>query len=84
MLSFQTTWVLLMDAAEAYRLGLVNEVVPQDQEVGVIRLQRVLGELRLDVDAGHIKRLAIYPDDSSHFGVAARSGTSGTEAAVEN
>jgi hypothetical protein len=42
-------------------------------------------KLRLDIDARHVKRLAVYPDDGSHLGVAAgRLGTGGAQAAVKN
>jgi hypothetical protein len=41
-------------------------------------------QLRLDIDAGHIKRLAVYPYRRSRVGVAARFGTGGAQATVEN
>jgi hypothetical protein len=41
-------------------------------------------KLRLDVDAGHIKGLAIYPDDRSHVGVVTRLGTGGAQTAGQD
>ena len=41
-------------------------------------------ELGLDIDAPHVKRFPVYPDERSHVGVAARLGTRGAQTTVEN
>ena len=41
-------------------------------------------ELRLDIDAADIKRLAVYSYERGHVGVATRLGSGGAQAAVKN